>query len=356
MHAVSVEDFVYAIRERTYEIVQFTGHGAEDAFYFEDSKSDYGCWLSAQQLAGVLGDAAPRLRAAIFMSCFSSTGLGALVGVAPYLITVTGQIEDEVAIHWSTSFYDYFLRHNSVEEAFRAAQLFVEARHPGHEPTTVLSRRAVATRSHALVQVFPSGGDSILVDVSEAEDDISELGIPREKFLGILSRKIRVHKRVFETPRQQAILSVGPYFGVFSWQSANDAVICHRIIRIRPEIDETACRAWAALVLRYNDYYAARYRSSHDPNSPLMRGWLKDAIESYVRTRDLFLDRGPTADVLRSLTPEQFKVTKSIYGASLEMAEIKYYAEDHASTVMYLEAILSSIHDLVDDLTARVTW
>lgn len=43
-----------------------------------------------------------------------------------------------------------------------------------------------------------------------------------------------------------ALLSIGPYFGLFSWSGPDDVVPCHQIMQIRPELDEATCEVWAS--------------------------------------------------------------------------------------------------------------
>jgi len=210
--------------------------------------------------------------------------------------------------------------------------------------------------SHVLFQVFPAGfGDSILIDLTEADHYIQSLSISRDSFLSLLTRKIRVHRWVFDTPRERAILSVGRYFGLFSWQNANDVVICHKVMQIRSDVDEATCDAWTSLTVSYNDLYADKYRTAIKPFEQSMSGRLKKALERYYETFDLFFERDRIANIFRQIIPEQFKITKSVIGANIRMAAVKFHEEDFSSTVMYLETVLSSIHDLLDSLTAELT-
>ena len=357
IHATSVEDLTRSLQEKEYEIVQFSGHGSESSIFLEDRHQDTSMAVPAGQIAQILRETSPNLKVAIFMSCYSAESIPDLVEAAPYLVTATGNAVDDTAIVFITQFYNAYLRTGSVEHAFNMAQNFISLVGRTGSLNTVLSRRAVVRgKDRVLFQAFPSGkDDSILLDLTEAESDIASLNIPRDAFLGLLSRKIRVHRWVFNAPRQRVVLSLGPYFGLFSWQDAKDVVVCHRILKVRPDVDEQICEAWASLIVNYNDHYTDRYRTTQEPQDPMLASWLPQALDEYLKTYQGFFEESETAHLLRQTIPDQFKVAKALIAANLKMAETKIFQEDYASAVKYLETILSAIHDVLDSLTSVLT-
>lgn len=353
LHATTVDDLSRALMEREYEIVQFSGHGVEEGIFLEDRNLQKNMFVPAGQIARILHQTSPHLKAAIFMACYSADSIPELVDSAPYLVTVTGPADDETAIDFIAQFYNAYLHYGLIEKAFNIAQNYVALIQKDTVLNVSLSRRAIVNgKNQILFRVFPSGKDeSVLIDLTEAEADIAALNISRGAFLGMLSRKIRIHRWIFNAPRQRAVLSLGPYFGLFSWEDANDVVFCNRILRIKSDIDERTCEAWASLIVAYNDHYMDRYRMIPETHIT----FLNNSLGEYRKTYESYFDTGDKAGLLRNATPEQFKVTKAIVSANLDQAENKFRQEDYDATIIYLETALSAIHDLVEDLTNILT-
>jgi hypothetical protein len=357
MHAATLEDITRALTKQPYDIVQFSGHGSLEGIMLEDSNLVGPFVLSADRLCAILLEAQPNLRAVLLTCCYSSTGIAHLAAAAPYLITVSGEGADEAIIGFVRVFYETFFQHTSVERAFHMAQVFVSAE---AHLNTVLSRRAESTHSGApLYQVFPSSpearGDSILIDLSQVEEDIQRLDISRDRFLSILSRKIRIHRWIFSEPHDRAVLSIGHLFGVFSWQNANDVVRCERILRLKESVDERTCEAWTSLTIAYNEKCMARYRLSAHPASPENARSVESAVEDFYRTYRFYFEGKGHAAILRQCLPQQFKICRSLIAANLQHADLKCYEGDHGSAVAYIEMALSSLHDFLDSLTAELT-
>lgn len=356
LHATSPEDLSHILRAGKYEIVQFSGHGSADGIFLEDIHANKSSVITAQQISAILTDTCPQLKAAIFLSCYSALAIPDLVNVAPYLITVSEEADDDASIDFISEFYDAYFRYNSIEKAFHSAQTYVDLVKKKYNLKAILSRRAQEiAKDRFLFQVFPTGADSILVDISGAEADIQKLKISRDEFLSLLSRKVRIHKWAFEAPRERAIISVGPYFGLFSWKNANDVVYCQQVMQLRENSEEELCEVWTYLVVTYNDLYVEKYRTANNPYASSMSIWLEKAIKVYNSTYRQFFEKEQVSAILRKNVPEQFKVTKSLFGANLRMIDQKFAQEDFDSTVMYLEATLSAIHDLINALTEILT-
>lgn len=354
-HGTTFEDFVGALAEEQYSVVQFSSHGSADGIYLEAGRHDGGELITATRIATLLTKAQPDLRLAIFMSCFSATALQDLVVAAPYILTVFGPADDEASIEFVRVFYKRYLKDERIERAFLFAQAITS-----DTLQTVLSRRALhENQPTVLFQVFPTGdhsGDSFLVDLSPAEQDIERLEVPREAFLSTLSRKIRLHHRIFDFPRERAILPIGQFFGIFSWQNSSDVVTCHRILRIKPEVDYLACDVWAWVAVYYNDHVIQKYRILQQPAAPHNAKVLTVALTDYRHFYHIISQADKYVTVLDKYVPEQYKLSRSMVLSNLDIAEDKLHQEDFASVVFYLECALSAEHDLLDALTAKLAF
>lgn len=355
LHATSIDDLVSALRSRRYEIVQFSGHGSGDAIYLENTAHSSGVRLSAEKCAQILQETGERIRAAIFLSCYSADALKTLITGAPFLITVYGPADDEAAIEFIGEFYESFFISDSICQAFGRARLLIEAK--SMSLNAVLSRRAEQTSSNRiLLHVFPRyGADSIVVDVTDVEPDIQKLGIDRAEFFALLTRKLRIHRWIFDSPTDHAVLSVGRHFGVFSWENGRDVVNCKRILRLKHDIDEATCEAWAGLLTLYNDHRVDKYRIVTSPAAPDMERHLKEALDDYYILAETYLKSRSTSTILRNCMREQYLVSRSLILKYLEICDTKFSRGEFPATVEYLEAILSTLHDLVDAFTEQIS-
>src|SRR5690606_22629926 len=127
-------------------------------------------------------------KTAIFLSCFSADSIPDLLKAAPYIITVSEGADDDASIRFIRWFYTQYFRSHSVERSFFYAQQM------SRNLNSVLTRRALHdNKNEFLVPVIPTGdhiSDCYLVDISEVNDVIQNLGTPRDEFLDILARKI----------------------------------------------------------------------------------------------------------------------------------------------------------------------
>ena len=353
LHATTVDDLTRALMENEFEIVQFSGHGDTEGILLRDRYQPKAMVIPADQSARILRETSPNLKAAIFMSCYSAESIPELIDSAPYLITIMGSADDTAASEFVVKFFEAYFRFGSIERAFNIAQNFIVIIKKVNDLNVILSRRAIIKgETRILFRVFPSGkDDSILIDLTEAENDIASLKISRDTFLGLLSRKIRIHRWIFSASRQRVILPLGPYFGLFSWEDANDVVFCNRILRLKQDVDENTCAAWASLIVAYNDHFMDPYRITLEAHTT----FLKKSLTEYQKTYEDFFNTGAKANSLRNAAPEQFKASKAFIYANLEMAENKFHQDDHRSAMIYLEHTLSAMHNLIDELTNILT-
>lgn len=357
LHATSVKDFAIALRDDDYEIVQFSGHGSEAGIYLEKDTIDGGGIVNASHVAALLREALPDLRAAIFVSCFSNAFAKELLDVASYTITLDGTTDDDVAIEFISAFYDCYFQFNSIENAFRNACVSIDALGKGDLIKPLLYRRAKEKNKKGveLQVLFDRREDSVYIDLSEAEDDITSLDIPQNQFLSLLSRKIRVHKWVFKIPREKALLQIGRYFGEFSWKDPSDVIVCHKIMKISPAVDDKVYELWTDMIVAYNDLACQRYRILLQPASPENENLLKRALDEHYRCHQKFFETTASSAVLRSTVADQFRASKAFIASNLSQADVMLGRGDLQMTLASIEASLSSMHDLVDSLTGFIT-
>jgi len=355
LHAVSVMDVISALQKNSFDIVQFSGHGSSKGIYLEDELYDEGTEVSAKRMASILKSAHPKLKAAIFVSCFSASSVSELVDAAPYLITVSGPADDDASIEFMRRFYHAYFRSNSVEVAFETAVRLVGAILERQGVHPVLSRRAkVKGVDRFLIQAFPVSGDSLLVDLTEAEKDFKKITLNQDEFLSLLTRKVRGHQWVFDIPRERVILPIGSYFGIFSWQDSNDVVYCSRILQVKDDTDESTCRVWVKFAMRYNDLFSERYRSVTNPSDPLNSRLIELALEAFSTFYKDFFEDEKASEVLRSCLGKHYKTSSAIIESNLSLSLSKYHQGDAKAVILYLESTLSAIHDLVDLLTEQL--
>lgn len=357
LHATTTEDLINALLEREYEIVQFSGHGNREGFLLEDTTlRDKGVFVSAKEIANILHETSPKLKVAIFMSCYSTDSISVLVNAAPYIITVTGPADDNAAIEFIARFYSTYLQKGVIKTAFNVARNYVKLINQDSGLISILSRRAevAKTENQVLYQAFPSGkDDSVLIDLTEAENDIKLLDETEDEFLEELTSKIRVHKWIFDHPRQKVVLPLGKYFGLFSWKDANDVVVCHRILSLKADIKakELTCEVWASLLVLYNDHFMAPHRALQNVPAP----YLERALKEYRKTFEEYFDTGDKARVLRDIDETLFITTRSTIISYLDLAQKKFQQEDHANAIANLEVVLTTIHGFLNKITKLLT-
>jgi hypothetical protein len=354
LHATTVQDFAQALRSNDYDIVQFSGHGSPDGIYLEKEHGEGATLVSASHVTQLVSAALPSLRLAVLVSCYSSDAAATLLRMAPFLITMDGPAEDAAAIHFVESFYDEFFRSGAIERAHLIALNELRALGKADAFRSVLQRRAKGSGRPLLQATVGQRADSLLIDLGECETDIAALGISRSDFLSLLSRKIRLHEWVFRYPRENAILTIGPYLGVFSWESAEDVVRCHRILRLRATVDAQRAEAWASLLVSYNDLASERYRAVPQPAAPENERLLRQALKRVNDSIKRHFDDASLVALYSTMAPDHFRASATNARAQATAADYKLTDGDLQGAVMHLELSISAIHELVTALTGCV--
>src|SRR5579871_426001 len=353
LHAPTFDDIVRTLRERSFTVIQFSGHGAPNGILVEAKEGSGGLFLDQSKICSILRLAAPSLKAAIFMSCFSSGMSDALVQEVPYLIVTAHEADDQASIEFAAKFYEDFFRSGSIRSAYLLASAIVQ----DSLDTTLYRRGLGELGNRAFVSIGPlqavyneQAEQDVLIDVSAVETELLRIGVQREKFLSLLTHKIRIHAWAFRYPRENALFSVGPYFALCSWQNAYDIVRCTKIMKLRRDADEGVAEEWARLMVTYHDAYVQSYRR------PLVTGVQYEAeigkgLEHLQGVAKVFFKDEKRAALLRRGAEEVFKAAKAQIGASLEMADTKFHQGSAKLAVPHLEAALSTIHDLINAIS-----
>ena len=349
-HAVTVLDVTRELSGHRYEVVHFSGHGSSDGLYVENTGGDAADLLGAAKLAKIVRETQPSLAAIVLMSCYSSDLLHHFAECAPYIVSVYGQADDDSAIEFVGIFYEEYLRSHSIVGAFNLAQNFVDEK----LNVSLFRKRPLLNAPH-LLAIYPSRHrDPIFVDLSTAEQSIQHLGVPREKFLQTLSRKIRLHRWLFEGERESVVIPVGQYFAVFSWTNAYDLIYCHKIIKPQSQLSPRFHEVLADIIVSYNDLYLLEYRrlssAVDDSTCPV----LKKGIDTLHRVFDRFFKQEENFMVLAGVESEFMQQIRATCWANLRKADEKFLEREFASAVIFAETALSSFHDTVDELLARV--
>ncbi|MBI2927720.1 MAG: CHAT domain-containing protein [Verrucomicrobia bacterium] len=355
LHATTVSDFTSALRDETYEIVHFSGHGSPEGICLEDDLHGQSVFIDADRVSRIIQAALPDLRLALFASCYSASAIPVLINAAPFLITMQGTADDEAAIQFISNFYDDLFRHGAFERAFNTAMCSVEFRGKADRIKPILSRRAKQRKGAVIQASVGARRDSIFVDLTEAEPDIAALNIPKDDFLSLLTRKIRLHEWIFRYPRENALLSIGPYFGFFSWTNADDIVTCTRLMQLKSNVDEATCNAWTKLIVTYNDRRCEKHRAAQDPGSPENTATIARALERLHKNVKSYLDDPQLGEPLRKAARTQFAVSFTNALSNVESAEEDLRESDFPSAAIKFEVALSAIHDLINALAAVLT-
>jgi hypothetical protein len=354
LHAASLEDVAQALRADEFDLVQISGHGSKEGVYLERQHLDAGVTVSADRVAALLRCTCPHLRASVFLSCFSAESLPALLTSAPRVITVSGPADDEAAVQFAAGFYDEFLSSSSVEEGFKNGLLWLDIKGLSDEISPVLSRRGADDGGERLLVEALINEDPVLVDLTPAMADIQTAGIDPDRLLSLVVRKIRVHRWIFKYPKDRAIVPIGQFIGIMSWKDARDLITCHRLLRVRESVSDAAFKLWANVVTSYNDRFASPYRLNNRAVEPQDERLLKRTIDEFFATGHYLFDEESRSSSLREIAPEQFKVTSGLFSSHLTLADDKFTKGDSRMAAVYLEAALSSLHDLVDALTEAI--
>ncbi len=351
-HAASRSDVATVLASGGFEIVQFSGHGSDEGVFVESDRQDASEVLTPADLLELLLQFQPRLQLLVLMSCYSATAARVLVEGAAYVITADGPANDEAAVRFTESFYEVYFKTRSIEKAFGVASFVTE-----QSLSIVLTRRATeGSKVKELVAVYSKKRpEPMYMDLSAAESSIESLGVPRDYIVSTLGRKLHIHRWIFEEPRDRAVLTVGGFFGIFSWTSPNDIIVCHKILKLKGGVPETMITLWSELIVAYNDLYMSEYRLLPRAVDSSTASTVEKAISAFNKANQYFFERIGPADWLSGEARSNFAAIRSTFAANINKAAEKLSSREYARAVVFLETALSSVHDFIDSLVVLLT-
>jgi hypothetical protein len=350
-HATTLEDLARALASKQYEIVHFSGHGDSTGFCFDSDAGDAGTFVTAAHLAKLLQTTQRTLSAIVLISCYSADTAKDLLSASPYVISITGPADDTAAIDFVGHFYEHYFRTSSVESAFSFASAYVNER-----LDAILGHSSKATPPTPRIAVYPhSHRDPIYVDLTQALPTIERLDITADRFASILTRKLRVHRWIFDGERENAILPIAGYFARFSWKNAKDVVHCHWVYRPKPSLEASICEVISDLIVVYNDVYVSSYRANPRPVSQQDPRDFRFGLAKLHQLMDHFLKDNDCFQVLESIDSAVARMLRATCHSNLSMADRKVGENDLASAAIYAETALSAVHDAIEALVEGIS-
>jgi hypothetical protein len=330
--------------EKRFTIIHFSGHGLPSGIVMESPAQESGEIVGVEQLKKILESRKPDLTAAVFLSCFSSDIANLLIEEVPYIIAVCGEASDEHSVKFTQSFYTSLFLGQSLRHAFNMAKTAVE----DNLNITMFRRSERDGVVRALVSHTRQWDRELLIDVSRILPDVDRLGTTINEVTSRIANKIRYHHNAFRYPRQNATFPIGPFFGKFSWENADDIVYCDRLYKLRNDVDEVLAETWVHLLIKYHDAYVTDYRGplavAQVFNEPAVKKGLNGLEEMFKR----FVRDEKTSDLFRRAAPEAFRNVRIVGGGALQSAESKFYGGEVGGAASDLEVVLSSVHEFVD--------
>ncbi|MBN2738684.1 MAG: hypothetical protein JXR70_17005 [Spirochaetales bacterium] len=275
LHATEVEDIHKKIINGNFDIIQFSGHGCNDGIYLENSSSvnDDGIFIKADKLVHIIELANKQPLLVLFLTCFSSAALDALIEAAPFVISAVGDISDQCCITFIEGFYEQYFRDNSVQGAFNHALTYLKSKDLPAEGFQLARRSLIKMRDSFFIESNPlPDRNSILVNMDAVLDKLDKLGLSIEEICHMIRRKLMVHYWIFHNARDNAIIPIGrTLFGEFKWENSNDVIECTKIMKLRSDIPRINWEIWSKVLMTYNDLASMEYRTlSHPLSNPLV--------------------------------------------------------------------------------------
>lgn len=348
------------------EILHFSGHGSPNAILLETSDSKGERIVSVQDLDYLLELAGFRFRGIVCMSCYSADALRPLVRRVPYIISVEGPVNDAAAIAFVDRFYWNFFRSNSIERSFYISSESVRLEYGEKLIRPILLKGSEAAGAERIViktayrdfSVRGIPADELSIDVTEAMGRLSGNAQEREAVISLLQRKMRYHGWIFRYPRYRALVPLGPYVGLFSWESLSVPVICHSILKVLVSAEICIVDCWIDMIIDYNGFTVSnRYRSISSLGS-IRASELKHAagqlLESARRYAQILKDM---EERLEADQVGPIHVMLSTWIRNAEQARTRADDEegDFPLIIVSLEAGLSAFHDVINYLCKVVT-
>ncbi|HKQ75690.1 MAG TPA: CHAT domain-containing protein [Blastocatellia bacterium] len=356
LSAATIEDLINSLRQPFLRIVHFSGHGSPHGVYFEASPtSGTGVELASDKLAGLINSHAPQVEALILASCYSADSNLVLRQAAPYVITVEGPADDNAAIKFTKSFYENFFESQSVEISLTRTQIELQSLELDEGLQIYVTRRGeYLSKDRVTLQSIKRTFDeeTFLIDVTDINDQIDKLDMPKGKFLSLLANKIYIHKWLYYSSfdMEYAVFPIGKYFAIFSWKHGMDLLVCRRILRLKEKVPDEQCDLWMRLSFRYCQLFSLQYRRERQAIYPGINKKLEFAIRQFGSCVTSFFENRESLSHLKNIIPEQIKMAVPLLIENYNAAQESLHQEDYSQVIVHLETTLSLIHGILDGL------
>lgn len=348
-HASRLEDIHAELSRNGLDVVHFSTHGSREGVVLEDLTGGTET-VSPEQIVSLLqlSDQPPHL--AVFLCCFSHQSVDELAEAAPYVITVDAGIPDDDCILFSRGLYEQLFSGSSIDAAFDHATHVLKSRQRNAEPFRLSRRSLTRQRGSDFVEIKSTRlANSILVNLDQVVDNLDALGLEREEVFHSIARKIRIHRWIFASIRDQALVPIGRMlFGEFSWAPPGEEVFCTRLVRLSADAPEIQWRTWSALLTSYNDLASLKYRNVDDPTDPIHRDLIEDSLQIFEHHIPMYLV--PARGVLEKLGILDALPSVAFSETACQSAREQVLLGRPQRAIVDLEHCLTSYHDVVDAL------
>lgn len=352
LHASEIEDIHILLSSHEYDVIQFSGHGSPDGIYLDKSDmANDGELVSAKRLTSLLAMPQKPPRLVIILSCYSSKNREILAAAAPFVITAIGDVSDAVCLEFVSGFYERLFSGSPIKLAFDHAINLLNAKNIDCSNFCLDRRRLISKSNSIFIESAPDNQhDTILVNLDKVSEYLDNFDIEREELLHLISRKLLIHRWIFDIPRERCVIPIGRLlFGEFSWEDKNDIVFCNKLMKLRADVSPIHWELWHKLLISYNDLASSDYRKLTRPSSPENKTSLIRAANLFNHYTKKYLN--PALNELESLGYSHLIPYIKFISTHCETAIDQLKLERYPQVVKALEEALTNYHDLVDGLT-----
>ena len=170
-----------------------------------------------------------------------------------------------------------------------------------------------------------------------------------------MTRKLKVHRWIFDGERENAILPIAGYFARFSWKNAKDVIHCHWVYKPKGGLDSSICELISDLIVVYNDVYVSSYRSNPKPVSQQDPRSFRYGLERLHDLSTHFLTNQARFSILEDIDSTVARMLRGTCHSNLSMADRKLAESDLPSAVIYAETALSAVHDAIETFVEAIS-
>ncbi len=349
-HASDIDDVHMLLSSNHYDIIQFSGHGSPAGIYLDRSDQSSGDLVNAGRMASLLDLAEPPPRLVLFLCCYSDSASDILAASAPFVVTSKAEVLNSECLVFVRGFYESLFNGTSIQSAFNHALYLLHAK--GHSSESFrLNRRCLIRSAGGLyVESKPlPHRDTILINLDAVRDGLGSFGLSEEELCHLLARKITIHHRIFDQPRESATIPIGRLlFGEFEWSNARDVVHCRRLMRLRADTPLAHWEAWARVLISYNDLASCAYRGAREPADPGGAQVLARAVSLFAGHVSRYLL--PMKSQISALGFESLLPHVSFAAIHVDDAKAKLEEGRYVEVVESLELALTNYHEVATGL------